>query len=82
MNSGQGPVDLMEASMLETPTVQQSWRICVAVSIELQGAHMDGITGNVCNQRLRCSGCEQCPRDAVIKAFESGNMPRLSSPRI
>ena len=35
MDSGQGPVDLIEASMLETPLVQQSWRIGIGVSIQL-----------------------------------------------
>ena len=69
MDCGQGPVDLMEASMLETSLVQQYCRIGLAVSSELQGAHMDRSTRNVCNQRLRCSGCEQCPRDTVIEAF-------------
>ncbi len=61
--------------MLETPLVQQFWRIGLATSIELQEAPINGITGNVCNRRLRCAGCEQSPRDTVIGAFESGIMP-------
>lgn len=61
--------------MLQIQFAQQFRRIGLAASIELREAPMYGITGNVCNQRLRCSGCEQSPTDTVIRVFESGNMP-------
>ena len=67
--------------MLEVPLAQQyqqyqqSRRISLAASIDLQEAPMHGITGNVCNQRSRCSGCEQSPRDAEIRALDFGTMP-------
>ena len=54
--------DPMEASVLETSLAQKYqhyWRIGLAARIVLQEAPINGMIGNVCNQRLRCSDCQQ-----------------------
>lgn len=62
-------MDSIEAPILQIPLAQRFWRIALAPSIQFQETPINGITGNVCNQRSRCSGCGQSPRDRVIRAL-------------